>query len=291
MREEGDLKSRDRRLPNFLIIGAMRSGTTSLARYLGDHPEVFMTPGKEIHFFDRNYERGVTWYMEHFRGVTNEAAIGEATQTYMFESSAIPRIARFIPGAKLIAILRNPVDRAYSHYWHNRARGREVLSFPDAIAAEGERLVSGDRLSRPRYSYVARGRYLEQLLRTTRFFRREALHVVIFEDLRDEPWKTYQSVCRFLGVDDGIRVPIVGRPLNPFVRLRSIALRDAARKLPSWARNALGKVNARSDTYPPMDPVTRLKLAGMFREDNLRLMQWLGRDTTVWEESGGRTDS
>lgn len=274
-------------LPTFLIIGAMRSGTTSLARSLGEHPDVFMTPGKEIHFFDRRYERGTPWYRERFRGAATEKAIGEATQTYMFDRHSIPRIADLIPTAKLIAILRNPIDRAYSHYWHNRERGREALSFPEAIGAEADRLASGDPVSMARYSYVARGRYLEQLVRVTEYFPREALHVVMFEELRDDPWPTYRTVCGFLCVDEEFRSSTLGRPLNPYVKLRSVRIRDAARKLPGWARNAIGRVNARSGSYPPMDPAVRQTLARAFREDNLRLMRWLGRDAFLWEEQDG----
>src|SRR5688572_14326389 len=115
------------RLPDFLIVGAMRSGTTSLHKYLQAHPDVFVASGKEVHFFDRRYGRGLDWYRSRFAGVTTERVVGEATPAYMYDENAIARIAHDLPDARLIVVLRNPVDRAYSHYWRNRSRGRENL--------------------------------------------------------------------------------------------------------------------------------------------------------------------
>src|SRR5262245_45971784 len=121
------------RLPTFLIVGAMRSGTTSLARYLGAHPDVFVAPEKEIHFFDRCFDRGVAWYAERFIQAAGAGAIGEATQSYMYDPDAIARMRSVVPSARLLTILRHPTDRAYSHYWLNRAHGLEDRSFEAAI--------------------------------------------------------------------------------------------------------------------------------------------------------------
>lgn len=105
-------------LPNFLIVGAARAGTTSLYYYLKQHPDVFMSPKKEIDFFDvdKNFEKGLDWYERYFEGYTGQKAIGEASPLYMYLEKVPKRIAKVIPDVKLIFILRNPVDRAYSHY-------------------------------------------------------------------------------------------------------------------------------------------------------------------------------
>jgi hypothetical protein len=135
------------RLPNFVIIGAPRSGTTSLAHSLSQHPEVFVTMQvKELHFFDTNFDRGLDWYRQQFSGADAAAAkaAGEATPTYMYDETAMSRMAETVPDARLIAILRNPVDRAYSHYWMNRSLDREDLLFPVAIETEAERLAGDD---------------------------------------------------------------------------------------------------------------------------------------------------
>src|ERR1051326_983405 len=117
-----------RRLPTFLIIGAGRSGTTSLARYLGSHPHVFMARAKEMHFFDSD-SKTREWYRPRFAEARRQTAVGEATPNYLYEPAAIKRMAAIVPEARLIAILRDPVDRAYSHYWQNRSLGKETMTF------------------------------------------------------------------------------------------------------------------------------------------------------------------
>jgi hypothetical protein len=276
----GALEADRGRLPNFLVVGAMRSGTTSLARSLGSHPDVFMAPGKEVHFFDRKFELGLDWYKLEFAGVTTERAVGEATQTYMYNEEAVRRMAEALPGCRLIAILRDPVERAYSHYWHNRARGKETLGFGEAVEAEPERLASPGL--RDQFSYLDRGRYLGQLQRLCEYFPRDALLVLVFEDFRDSSADVYQRVCRFLEVDDSFRPPILGDRLNKFVMFRSVGLRNRTRRLRPRLRNALGRWNARDSSYPPMPPEVRTELVGRFEEENAALASWLGRELSAW---------
>lgn len=271
-------------LPNFLIIGAMRSGTTSLVHYLRGLPEVFMSRKKEVHYFDQEFQRGPTWYSRWFAGANGQRAIGEATPAYMYCPEAPARMAQVIPGARLIAILRDPVDRAYSHYWHNRVRGKEHLEFADAIAAEPERLSSGPQ-GRSTYSYLDRGRYLAQLLNVCRYYPREALLVVLFEELRDLPVETFQAVSRFLGVDPSFVPSNVGEPTNYYAAFRSVAYRKLVRGmpfLPRWARTALKKLNVQHATYPRMAPALRARLRESFAQDNAALAAWLGRDLSAW---------
>src|SRR5919106_2306555 len=104
------------RLPNFFIAGTMRSGTTSLTRYFDDHPQVYLAPTKEIHFFDLKYERGLDWYGTHFSGANGAPAVGEATPSYVYLRDAVDRMAATVPDARIVVTLRNPVDRAYSHF-------------------------------------------------------------------------------------------------------------------------------------------------------------------------------
>lgn len=267
--------------PNFFVVGAMRSGTTSLARALGAHPDVFLAPVKEIHFFDRNYHRGLDWYRSHFADVTTEQAVGEATQTYLYDPDALERMVAVAPEARLVAILRDPVDRAYSHYWHERARGWEPLEFEDAIAAEPDRLAAGGE-ARYRYSYLDRGRYLAQLQRLCQVFPREALVVVQFEDFRDDPKEVYTSVCRHLQVDDGMIPAILGERINPYVTFRSRWVRTFSRQLPARLREVAERLNVREATYPPMAPATRERLTAAFAHEVATLADWLGRDLSIW---------
>ena len=112
-------------LPNFFIAGTMRSGTTSLTRYLDAHPDVFIAPQKEIHYFDLNYPRGIDWYRQQFSNVDREVAVGDATPSYVYLEEAVARMTETVPDARVIVLLRHPVDRAYSHYWLRRALGAE----------------------------------------------------------------------------------------------------------------------------------------------------------------------
>jgi len=269
-------------LPNFIIIGAMRSGTTSLTHYLRSHPDVFMSTPKEPHFFDRNYERGLDSYKACFSGVAGEKAIGEATQTYLYDEQAIVHMAETLPDVRLVAILRNPVDRAYSHYWQNRSLDKENLEWMDAIDAESGRLASGDSLTSHTFSYVDRGMYVKGLKRVCNFFPRESLHVMLFEEMRDEPVGSFNGICRFLGVDDVFVPPDLGIAVNPYVSFRSLAARRISKQMPSALRRVVGKVNVRQDSYPPMADHERARLLDVFREPNRELAEWWGRDLSIW---------
>ena len=270
------------RLPDFLIIGAMRSGTTSLARYLGLHPSVYVAPKKELHFFDRDFDLGLDHYRQQFSRAGEDQSAGEATQTYLYDVTALDRIAATLPDVRLIAILRNPVDRAYSHYWQKRAYGNEPLSFAAAVSAEAERLRSAGMDDRFRYSYLDRGRYVEQLQRVVERFPRTALHVLLFEDLRDAPHDTYRDVCRFLQVNADVTPANIGERLNPFVTFRSRTLRRATRRFPPRLRSAVGRINARKVEYEPLDPVLRAELVDYFAAPNAALAAWLDRDLRAW---------
>lgn len=271
------------RLPNFLIIGAKRSGTTSLARYLGSHPEVFMAPSKEVHYFDLNRGRGLDWYRDQFAGAGALPAVGEATQTYMYDPDIPQRLAQVMPAARLVAVLRNPADRAYSDYWFRRTRGLETLSFEDALAAEPERLESSfeERLA---CSYVDRGRYAAQLERVCEHFPREQIHILLFEEMRDRPRQAFSELCRFLGVDPRPAPENLGQKINPYVEYRSLRLRRMSLSLPSMAGKLVGRLNARASGYPSMNPETRRRLNGSLAADNARLARWMGRDLEAWDE-------
>jgi hypothetical protein len=272
-----------RTLPDFVIIGAQRSGSTALASYLRSHPQVFMPTKKEIHYFDVNFDRGTEWYARQFRDAGSEHVVGEATPVYMYHDQAIPRMASLVPNALLIAILRNPVDRAYSHYWMNRARGHETLNFMDAIVAEPERLASDEPFVRVGKSYMDRGRYLRQLLRVREHFPRDALHVILFEDMRGDAAGTYRGLCRFLGVDQTFLPQHLGVSVAHFSEFRSTTLFRINRRLPRRLRQVGSRLNIRKAHYPPMEPSVRASLLESFKDDNEALASWLGRDLSVWQ--------
>jgi hypothetical protein len=272
-------------LPTFLVIGAMRAGTTTLARALGDHPAVFVPRDKEIHYFDQNFDKPVDWYRRWFESADGAPAIGEATPTYMYEREAPARMAAVVPEARLVVILRNPIDRAHSHYWHERSLGRETLSFREGLAAEPERIGTDEVLPRLRFAYLDRSRYLPQLERVCRHYPRERLHVMILEEFQRDPATHYGEVCRFLGVDDSFRPSRISRVLNRYVSYRSPRLGSLARRI-RWRplRRVVGRLAVRGFEYPRMDPDLRRELRDRFAEDSAALAAWLGRDLSVWDE-------
>jgi hypothetical protein len=244
-----------RPLPDFLILGAQKAGTTALYAYLRWHPGLTGPAWKEVSYFDRHYRRGARWYRGHFPLRPGDRVVGEASPGYLFHPLAPSRVKATVPEARLIALLRDPVDRALSHYHHEVALGREPLTFEQAIEAEPERTRGEEeRLSREPdyfshtwwdYTYLARGRYAEQLERWLAVFPREQLLVLASDELAAEPGQTFARVLEFLGAP--------GHDLESYPRVYA-------------------------QSYGEMQPDTRRRLAEYFAEPNRRLYELLGRD-------------
>ena len=207
-------------LPDTIIIGAMKCGTTSLFRYLCEHPNFSPPKSKEIHYFDYNYDKGLGWYSRQFptkkmkwNGQLKGQQIitGEASPYYMFHPHAMRRIAHLLPDVKLIVLLRNPVDRAYSHY-HNEVRhGREsLLTFEEALDAEPGR-IDGElekmlkdetyfSVHHGHHTYLSRGVYVEQLKTCHEYFKKEQFLIVDSAKMSADLQGVYNNVCAFLGL-------------------------------------------------------------------------------------------
>jgi hypothetical protein len=222
----GEATSERRPLPDFLIIGTKRGGTTSLWRYLLEHPLVpRLFPAwntKTSHYFEENWGRGEAWYRSHFpterqrtqleRRHGGPSKVGEAAPLYMFHPLVAGRVAELMPRVRLIVLLRDPVERAYSHWKERRGEGVEPLDFADALDREHER-IGGERerlIADPGYfsepydwhSYRARGRYLEHLEPWLERFDRSQLLVMASETLYREPARTYAQIVRFIGLPE-----------------------------------------------------------------------------------------
>ncbi|MEX2144530.1 MAG: sulfotransferase domain-containing protein [Anaerolineales bacterium] len=203
-----------RALPNFLIIGAQKAGTTSLYGYLSQHHNVMSPMKKEIRYFGENYFQGPNWYRAHFpfsfRLANGKMITGESSPTTIFHPLAHEWVAATIPSVKLIALLRDPVARAFSHHQMNLRSGRDQLPFEVAIQREAERLdgalegvLNGDDEAVFRYtsfSYLARGDYETQLKRWVRVFPKEQLLILQSEELFQNPAQAYRRVLAFLGL-------------------------------------------------------------------------------------------
>ena len=192
------------RFPTALIVGAQKAGTTALYAWLRDHPAVVGPVWKEVNYFDRRYAKGPRWYRGNFHGPAARRSCSRRAPGYLFHPQAPQRVRELIPDARLVALVREPVGRAYSHYQHEVALGREPLSSSGRVAAEDERMDGElDRmLADPayfshawwNYTYLARGRYAEQLERWLEVFPEEQLLVIPTEDLTQRPGETYARV-------------------------------------------------------------------------------------------------
>jgi hypothetical protein len=251
----GRVTSFARPLPDFLILGAQKAGTTALYAYLRWHPAITGPSWKEVSYFDRHYRRGPSWYRGNFPVQARGRLVGEASPGYVFHPLAPERVKATVPDAKLIVLLRDPVARAHSHYHHETLLGREPLSFQEAVEAEPERTRGEEeRMVRDPayfsqtwwdYTYLARGRYAEQLERWFAAFPREQLLVLLTDELAADPGGTYRRVLEFLEV--------------------------ASRDLSSYPR-----IFEREYEQMPAD--TRVRLERTFEEPNGRLSELLGRD-------------
>ncbi len=241
-----------RQLPDFIIIGTQRGGTTSLYRYLAAHPDIGPALRKEVHFFDRYYDKGMNWYLANFPVRGEASVVGEASPYYLFHPDVPERARRAVPHAKFIALLRNPVDRAYSHYQMKVRRGVESLSFEDAIDKEPERLSRSDdpaSLTWRYFSYLKRGVYVDQLKRWMSVFPREQFLIIKSEDFYKDPERVLHQTLKYLGL----------RPWSPS-NLKAYHLSE----------------------YTGMDPATRKRLREYFAPYNQQLYTFLGRDLG-WE--------
>jgi sulfotransferase family protein len=301
-------------LPNFLIIGAARSGTTSLYTYLKQHPQVYMSEIKEPEFF--SYEgveldfdgpkgkektnRGIRRYtpadIEGYRAlfqkVSNEKAIGEASPMYLYSAQAPSRIKHHIPDAKLIAILRNPVERAYSTFSLLTLQGREPLKeFSQALQAEEPRIRNKWTWM---YHYKNVGFYYVQLKRYFDVFERDQIRVYLYDDLKVEPIRLVRDVFGFLEVDDTF-VPEVSVKDNPAGTPKSEIFSKLVDKpnpvktllrplLPERIRKRIiASLSARNlAERSPLAPEIRSELVEVYREDILKLETLIGRDLSGW---------
>lgn len=239
-----------------------------------------MPAQKELHFFDRpgfdDPERR-RWYGEQFDD-RPERVVGEATPAYLHTAVAAERMASYIPDARLIALLREPVDRAVSHYWYARSINHDTRDIDDALFAADDA---------PGLPYLSAGRYFENLQRLLDHFPRESLLVELFDNVVEQPATLFAEVCAFLGVDGTVVPDSVGKAFNTHYRLRAPRVRSfmiGRRVYDRWPRVAQridDLLRARSE-YPPLTSDQRKRLEERFVDDNAKLAAWLGRDLPGW---------
>ncbi len=209
-------------LPNFLGLGVQKGGTTSLQKLLEQHPGTFLPPAKELHFFSLHYARGEAWYRQQFALAGAGKRRGEITPYYLFHPEVPGRIQALLPQARLVVLLRDPVERALSQYFHSRRLGLEPLGLEEALAAEPQRLAGshaelaaaeGRHRSHQEHSYLSRSRYEEQLQRFESRFAAEQLLVLRSEDLFTHPEGVWSRLLAFLELETW-PLPPLEQPAN-----------------------------------------------------------------------------
>ena len=292
--------------PNFIIIGAMKAATTSIYTYLKQHPDIFMTKVKEPMFFN-NFNQNTDFkvlgnkskkvnslldYFSMFGSVKNESAIGEASPVYIYNEKAPYLIKEHLPDVKIIAILRQPTDRAYSNFLHTKRADREnVNSFGQAIKIEKERI--SDNWS-PLYHYIQKGFYSVQLKRYYNLFPKENIKVYLFEDVVKNPKETLKDIFKFLNVDENIEIDVskksnvsgtpkgilgfILKKMRYYNLMPKFAISDY---LPTFIINLLFK-SVYKDTEK-LDSVLRKELTDKYyREEILKLEKLIDRDLSNW---------
>jgi hypothetical protein len=295
-------------LPDFLVIGAAKSGTTSLFYNLRDHPEVFCPPVKELNYFSQGEEgltpgrgpgdqQATTWtesrdaYASYFQGRENETVVGEASVSYLYSPVSAARIHESIPDVKLIAVLRDPVERAWSNYCHMVRDGREPLDFLDALDAEEERIAEGWEFS---WHYRRLGLYGEQLERYFDRFSRSQIKIFRFMDLKADTSGIVREIFSLLGVDPSyepdadrqhnqsgqVRSSLVARFMNRPNLLTSLARKIIPLELGHQIMEALRHMNMKEKPEIPDEAASHL--ADFYAYDTRRTEQLTGLDLSHW---------
>ena len=302
-------------MPNFLLIGAAKAGTSSLYYYLKQHPQIYMPSSrtqKEPDFFALEGEKleypgprgtfkmrdritDIESYRALFDGATAQTAIGEASTLYIYSKKAPERIQHYIPNAKLIAIIRNPVERAFSHYLYWASQGFEPdtdFDFSKAIQVEPQRIRDGWSHN---WHYIQRGFYCVQLERYFNRFDAGQIGVYLYEDLLKDRLAVARDIFRFLGVDDTF-VPNISKTHNQTAVPKNRTLNQLLNRpnpiksvlktiLPTKLRQRIAdRLKKRNQGKPELSPKIRRQLIEVYREDILKLQDLIGRDLSNWLE-------
>ncbi|RKX93397.1 MAG: hypothetical protein DRP84_08515 [Spirochaetes bacterium] len=268
-------------LPNFIIPGPPKSGTTTLRILLGRHHDIYM-PDREIGFFnnDENYDQGLKWYEKFFDKWNGEKAVGEKTPSYFFHPKTPARIKKCLPDAKIIFIFRNPVDRSYSHYWHDVRKAEIKESFEGVIKKE----IKGEIQDFKR-RYLEISTYIIHLKRWERYFSKSQMFFLTLEGLNKEKLR---EVLKFLEVDENFdfgklkKYNIGGAPRSR--TLSKLSQHRFIKKIPYLSDFINRVINMRRGEYPAMKQGTRIYLLDYFKEYNKELERFTGIDLKMWEK-------
>ena len=289
------------RRPNFFIVGAPRCGTTSVYEYLWQHPEVYVSIHKEPHFFGSDLTllagaiRDEQLYLELFAGAGDRPRVGEASVWYLLSARAPFEIQAFAPDAKIIALVRDPVQMAYSLYsLYARSGNEDLPTFEEALAAEPERR-QGRSISPGTYFpegliYTDVVKHAAKVERYFEVFGRENVHCILFDDLVRDTAAVYRRILEFLDVDPGFEAELDPRRASQIARMMGIRrLRRTSPEVKS--RMQFDHIKLHGASRPPLSPDLAAGLRELFAEDVARLGDLLDRDLSAWTRGEGERQS
>ena len=295
--------------PNFLIVGTAKSGTTSLHKYLEQHPQIFMSSHKEPFYFalkdvkpdfrgpgdqipiNDSAVTSLDQYLALFDECSGEVAIGESSTCYLYIQRSVNEIKKLIPDAKIIIMLRNPADRAYSSFMHLRMQGRETLeSFDDSLLEEKNRIQSNYSWI---WHYKSMGFYYPQVKRYIDAFGRKNVKIYLYEDFRVDQEKTVKDIFDFLGVDSSFSPDLnmhynktgftKSEELKKIFNQTNLAKKILKKVLPYETRRAIRNKFKNWNMYKPKAPLNTIKmLLQEYEDDILKLQTLIERDLSIW---------
>jgi len=269
-------------VPDFLVVGAMKAGSTTLMDYLVSHQEVGI-PNEEINYFDKdsNFEKGIDWYAKWFEGFSKYKIVGEKTPAYCYEPKAVERIHQQNPAMKLVWILRNPVKRTYSNYWHYIRIGKELLSVNDCLDQEEQRIKEDIYKG-----YFKRSVYADQVERYLEYFPMSQMHFIIFEEFVRNPEENLKELSNFLGITPAkfTQKPLVSnKGYKPFcIPAEYYARQWFGYGLVHKIVHNLNKLFG--SKYTPIDKDLESSLYKRFIPQNQRLGKLLNKDLSFWNK-------
>lgn len=309
------------KLPNFFIVGSAKSGTTSIYNYLKQHPDIFMSPIKETHHFSTDIDSSKfrpdyaanlninidSWldgdqkkeifhafvkdwdkYLKLFKNSENQKAIGEVTNSYLYSKEAAKNIQSKFPEGKIIMILRNPVERAFSHFLMDLKSGLETGSFLEAFKKDMAKSNKGWGISNVYYEI---GMYYEQVKRYLTVFPQEQIKIILYDDYRNDAKKTLKEICNFLNIDSNFEFEfskehnkaMIPKSGAVALMMRQKGLKAFAKKIfpKSW-KNIFSKIFFTNKNLPKLSVDDRKYLIELYKEDIQKLAQLINRDLTSW---------
>ncbi len=285
-------------LPDFFLAGCQKTASTWLYQCFAEHPEIHVPATDATHFFTFNYHKGLDWYKQIYKDYRNQQIVGDTTPSYIRDFDAPERIAAYYPEAKIIFTLRNPIDRAFSHYWHEKAKNKINYDFSEVL--DNYDLYQ---------NYIVSGFYYKYLCRYLNYFKREQILILVFDELKQDPESFIRKIYQFLNVDTNHRPSILTEKINPaakrkirkksylgnllhsvhvdinkpgnksmFAKLCRLLLRVKKQILQFFT------VKNESEYIKGMNPTLKKELIEIYREENIRLGELLDMNFSMWNK-------